>query len=49
MFTVPNVIRTLLPFLFFMWRVEVRRRKSRGWAKLKEVCRREVDGPDGGI
>jgi hypothetical protein len=30
MITVPNVIRTLLPFLFFMWREEVRRRKSGG-------------------
>jgi hypothetical protein len=49
MITVPKVIRTLLPFLFFMWRAEVRRRKSGGWAKLKEECRLEVHGHNGEI
>jgi hypothetical protein len=30
MITVPNVIQTLLPHLFFMWREERRRRQSGG-------------------
>ncbi len=49
MSTVPNVIPTLLPCLFFMWGEETRMREGGGGAKSKGNCHSGMHGHNGEI